>query len=104
MEIERKYLVSGIPDNIDSYPCRFMLVGAMNPCPCGYYGHPKRRCSCSPQAIQRYRSRISGPLLERFDLQVEVDPVSYEDLTTTEPIETSADIRKRVQDGEKIRF
>ena len=85
-----------------SYPCRFMLVGAMNPCPCGYYGHPKRRCSCSPQAIQRYRSRISGPLLERFDLQVEVDPVSYEDLTTTEPIETSADIRKRVQAAREI--
>jgi len=85
-----------------SYPCRFMLVGAMNPCPCGYFGHPKRRCTCSPQAVQRYRSRISGPLLERFDLQVEVDPVSYEDLATTEKAESSADIRKRVQTAREI--
>lgn len=85
-----------------SYPCRFMLVGAMNPCPCGYFGHPKRRCTCSTQAVQRYRSRISGPLLERFDLQVEVDPVSYEDLAATEKAESSADIRKRVQAAREI--
>ncbi len=85
-----------------TYPCRFMLVAAMNPCPCGYLGHPKRRCTCSQSAINRYQARISGPMKDRFDLQVEVDPVSYDDLSSDEKLETSADIRKRVQAAREI--
>ncbi len=80
-----------------TYPCRFMLVGAMNPCPCGYYGHPKQKCTCAPQQVQRYLSRISGPLMERFDMHLEVEPVLFEELTDTKLPETSAEIRERVQ-------
>lgn len=85
-----------------TYPCRFMLVGAMNPCPCGYYGHPKRKCTCSPQQVQRYMSKISGPLLERFDIHLEVEPVLFEELSDTKVPESSAEIRKRVQAARKI--
>ena len=79
-----------------SFPCGFMLVAAMNPCPCGYYGHPTRACTCSPTAIDRYLQRISGPLLDRIDLHVEASPVSYEELAAEEAGETSAAIRARV--------
>ena len=85
-----------------TYPCRFMLVGAMNPCPCGYYGHPKRKCTCSPQQVQRYLSRISGPLMERFDMHLEVEPVLFEELSDTKIPESSAEIRKRVQAARAI--
>lgn len=79
-----------------SYPCSFMLVAAMNPCPCGYYGHPSRSCVCSPQAVRQYLSRISGPLLDRIDLHVEVPPVEYGQLAARQPGEASASIRERV--------
>lgn len=79
-----------------TYPCTIMLIGAMNPCPCGYYGHPKRRCTCSPKKVSAYLSRISGPLLDRFDLHIEVAPVVFEDLSSRAKEESSADIRKRV--------
>lgn len=79
-----------------SYPCSFMLVAAMNPCPCGYYGHPTRSCVCSPQAVRQYLSRISGPLLDRIDLHVEVPPVEYGQLAARRPGEASASIRERV--------
>lgn len=90
-----------------TYPCRFMLVGAMNPCPCGYYGHPKKKCTCSPAQVQRYISRISGPLLERFDMQLEVEPVLFEELSDTKTPESSSEILKRVmaaREIQKIRF
>lgn len=77
-------------------PCSFMLVAAMNPCPCGYYNHPTHACECSPGQIQRYMNRISGPLLDRFDLQVEVTPVPLEQLAAAPAGESSEAIRERV--------
>ncbi|WP_308754285.1 YifB family Mg chelatase-like AAA ATPase [uncultured Anaerotruncus sp.] len=81
-----------------SYPSRFMLVAAMNPCPCGYFGHPTRRCSCPPSRVSSYLGRVSGPLLDRIDLNVEVSPVTYAQLSARRDAEeSSAEIRLRVQ-------
>lgn len=79
-----------------TYPSCFMLVAAMNPCPCGYFSDPKHECTCTYQQIQRYRSKISGPLIDRIDLHVEVPAVPYKDLMGTSGAEASAGIRKRV--------
>jgi magnesium chelatase family protein len=79
-----------------SFPCEFMLVTAMNPCPCGYYGDPKRDCRCSPGQVERYRQKISGPLLDRIDLHVEAPAVEYKELSDTLPAESSAVIRERI--------
>lgn len=79
-----------------TYPSRFTLVAAMNPCRCGYFGHPTRPCTCLPSAIERYRQKVSGPLLDRIDLQVEVAPVAYDDLASETGGEPSAAIRARV--------
>ena len=79
-----------------SYPCSIMLVAAMNPCPCGYYGHPTRSCTCSQQAVGRYLSKVSGPLLDRIDLHIEVPPVEYDQLASRQKAESSAAIRERV--------
>lgn len=78
------------------YPAGFMLVASMNPCPCGFYNHPDKECVCPPGAVQRYLSRISGPLLDRIDLHVEVVPVAFEKLSGAAPAESSAQIRERV--------
>ena len=85
-----------------TYPCSIMLIGAMNPCQCGYFGHPKRKCSCSPKQVKQYLSKISGPLLDRFDLHIEVAPVEFDDISSTKKEETSAEIRKRVQAARDI--
>ncbi|MBP7275515.1 MAG: YifB family Mg chelatase-like AAA ATPase [Kiritimatiellae bacterium] len=90
-----------------TFPCRFMLVAAMNPCPCGYYGDPQRECRCPPAAIQRYRARISGPLLDRIDLHIEVPAVRYQELAGLARGESSADIRPRVvraRQAQRARF
>ena len=79
-----------------TFPARFMLVAAMNPCPCGFYGDMKRECRCSPRQIENYRQRISGPLLDRIDLHVEVPLVDFRELSSGAPGEKSADIRTRV--------
>lgn len=79
-----------------TYPARCMLVAAMNPCPCGFLGDPKKDCACSPLQIERYRSRISGPLLDRIDIHVEVPAVPFRDLSAAQPAESSAAIRARV--------
>ena len=79
-----------------SFPSEFMLVAAMNPCPCGYYGDPKRECRCSCNQVERYRQKISGPLLDRIDLHVEAPAVEYKDLSDNTPAESSATIRDRV--------
>lgn len=78
------------------YPANFTLVAAMNPCPCGYYNHPTKECSCAPSAIHRYFSRISGPLLDRIDMHIEVTPVAIGDMNSPREEETSAAIRERV--------
>ncbi|MCB9539645.1 MAG: YifB family Mg chelatase-like AAA ATPase [Myxococcales bacterium] len=80
-----------------AYPSRFMLVASMNPCPCGYHGHPRQACVCHPTAIRAYRNRISGPLLDRIDLQVSVDPVDPRSLRGAPTGEDSAAVRDRVQ-------
>ncbi|MCC8022881.1 MAG: YifB family Mg chelatase-like AAA ATPase [Clostridiales bacterium] len=79
-----------------SYPCRAMLVCAMNPCPCGYFGHESRPCTCAPGAPKKYLSKVSGPLLDRIDLHVEVAGIAYEQIAGQEPCESSAAIRARV--------
>ncbi|MBE6319155.1 MAG: ATP-binding protein [Bacteroidales bacterium] len=78
------------------YPAGFMLVASMNPCPCGYYNHPTKQCSCAPGQVSKYLGRISGPLLDRIDLQVEILPVPFEELSSLQKGESSATIRKRV--------
>src|SRR6188508_1952122 len=84
-----------------TFPSEFMLVAAMNPCPCGYYGDPKRECRCSPVQVQRYRQRISGPLLDRIDLHIEVPAVRFEEMRAREPGELSTHIRDRIMQGRK---
>ena len=79
------------------FPARFTLVAAANPCPCGYLTDPERPCTCSPTQVQKYSKRISGPLLDRIDLHVEVPPVKFEKLTTEELAEPTSAVRKRVQ-------
>ncbi|MBE6621985.1 MAG: ATP-binding protein [Ruminococcaceae bacterium] len=85
-----------------TFPCSFMLVCAMNPCRCGYYGHPTRACTCRKKDIADYLQKISGPLLDRIDIQIEVPSLSYEELADDTPQETSADIRSRVVEARKL--
>ena len=86
------------------YPAGFMLVAAMNPCPCGYYNHPERECTCGSNNVQRYLNKVSGPLLDRIDLHVEVTPVNYDDLANDMPKEGSDEIRTRVVKARKIQL
>jgi magnesium chelatase family protein len=79
-----------------TYPARFMLAAAMNPCPCGFYGDSHRACTCAPIAVQRYLSRVSGPLLDRIDIHLEVPAVRYRELTDRAPGEASVEVRERV--------
>lgn len=92
---ERKVTISRARFSID-YPSNFMLVASMNPCPCGYHNHPEKECVCAPGMVQRYLSRISGPLLDRIDLHVEVVPVSFDEMVSLRKAETSEEIRARV--------
>ena len=84
------------------FPANFMLVAAMNPCPCGYYNHPDRECVCKPGEVQKYLNKISGPLMDRIDIHVEILPVPYNELSDTRRGEPSAEIRKRVANARKI--
>jgi len=85
-----------------TYPSNFMFVASMNPCPCGFYGSQDKECTCSEQAISRYMGKISGPLLDRIDIQIEVTPVKYQKLDSSERVETSEEIKKRVNKARKI--
>lgn len=84
------------------YPSNFTLVASMNPCPCGYYNHPTKECSCSPAAVHRYLGRVSGPLMDRIDLHVEVTPVGREEMSSDEVAESSASIRERVMRAREV--
>jgi magnesium chelatase family protein len=87
-----------------TFPCRFMLVASMNPCPCGFLGNPKKECRCSPSQIQKYRSKISGPLLDRVDLHVEVPAVSYSEISATALAEPSSAVRARVVAAREVQY
>ena len=84
------------------YPCSVMVVCAMNPCPCGYYGHPTRKCTCSPVSVNRYLNKVSGPLIDRLDIHISVPPVDFENLSSTKKAESSAEIKKRIEKAREI--
>ncbi|MDE6342583.1 MAG: YifB family Mg chelatase-like AAA ATPase [Muribaculaceae bacterium] len=86
------------------YPASFMLVASMNPCPCGYYGHPTKRCTCAPGAVAKYMNRISGPLLDRIDIQCEIEPVAFDEMADRAPAESSAAIRERVMKARAVQL
>lgn len=87
-----------------TYPSEFMLIASMNPCPCGYYGSQEKSCSCRPEQISRYISRVSGPLLDRIDIHIEVNPIPYNQLKQKQKMETSQEIRNRVNQARKIQL
>ncbi len=103
---ERAVTISRARYTVD-FPASFMFIAAMNPCPCGNYNHPTLECTCGQVNVQRYLSKISGPLMDRIDLHVEVVPVSHEELASTKPVEKSASIRQRVvaaREIQRVRF
>lgn len=100
---ERRVTISRAKSTID-YPASFMLVASMNPCPCGFYNHPEKDCICGSGVVQRYLSKISGPLLDRIDLHVEVTPVNFSELSSDRPAEKSKAIRERVSAGREIQI
>jgi magnesium chelatase family protein len=98
---ERKVTISRARVALD-FPASFMLIASMNPCPCGFYNHPERECTCAPGSVQKYLNKVSGPLLDRIDLHVEVTPVAFSELSTTKVQEGSAAIRERVIKAREI--
>ena len=102
--MEDGYITVSRNANTVQYPANFILVASMNPCPCGYYGSGTDQCKCSPTAIHNYLNKISGPLMDRIDLHIEVDSVNYEDLSDDRLEEKSADIKKRVDKARKIQL
>lgn len=98
---ERKVTISRAKMAID-FPASFMLIASMNPCPCGFYNHPERECTCPPGGVQKYLNKVSGPLLDRIDLHVEVTPVAFSELSSQRTSESSSDIRARVIKAREI--
>ncbi len=98
---DRKICISRASNTVE-YPASFMLVASMNPCPCGYYNHPEKECVCPPGAVKKYLNKISGPLLDRIDIHMEIVPVSFEDLSNKPIGESSESIKKRVMNARKI--
>ena len=100
---DRKVTISRLYSKVE-YPSKFMLIASMNPCPCGYYGSKDKECNCTNKAIEKYLNRISGPLLDRIDIYIEVEAVKYDKLTSNEKQESSRSIKKRVNKARKIQF
>lgn len=100
---ERKVTISRAKVSVE-FPANFMLIASMNPCPCGYYNHPEKECVCGPGIVQRYLNKISGPLLDRIDLHVEVTPVRFEEMTSSRKTENSKSIRERVIIGREVQI
>ena len=98
---DRSVTISRAKFTVD-YPAGFMLIAAMNPCPCGYHNHPEKKCVCAPGAVEKYLNKISGPLLDRIDLHIEVTPISYDELSSQVQEETSSSIRDRVVTARKV--
>ncbi len=98
---ERKVTISRAKVALD-FPASFMLIASMNPCPCGFFNHPEKNCTCPPGAVQKYLNKVSGPLLDRIDLHVEVTPVAFNELTTADHFERSEQIRQRVISAREI--
>lgn len=87
-----------------TYPCNFMFIASMNPCPCGFYGSTEKECTCTKETIARYMGKISGPLLDRIDIQIEVTPVKYQKLENDEKVESSKQIKERVNKARNIQY
>ena len=100
---DREVTISRVNASL-TYPCNFMFVASMNPCPCGFYGSKDKECTCTPEAIARYMGKISGPLLDRIDIQIEVTPVKYQKIASDERIETSETKKQRVDNARKIQL
>jgi len=98
---ERRVTIARAKLSIE-FPANFMLIASMNPCPCGYYNHPEKECVCGPGVVQKYLNKVSGPLLDRIDLHVEVTPVTFDQMTETRKAETSADIQPRVDKARRV--
>ena len=98
---ERRVTISRAKVSID-FPANFMLIASMNPCPCGYYNHPDKECVCGPGVVQKYLNKVSGPLLDRIDLHVEVTPVSFDQMAETRRSETSGSIQERVERARQV--
>ena len=98
---ERRVTIARAKLSIE-FPANFMLIASMNPCPCGYYNHPEKECVCGPGVVQKYLNKVSGPLLDRIDLHVEVTPVTFDQMTETRKAETSADIQARVDRARQV--
>jgi len=98
---ERRVTISRARLSVD-YPAAFMLVASMNPCPCGFYNHPEKDCVCPPGVVQKYLNKISGPLLDRIDIHIEVTPVNFEELSDKRLAEPSDAVRKRVMASRQI--
>lgn len=98
---EKKITISRSKTTV-TFPANFILIASMNPCPCGYYNHPTKQCTCQPGAIQKYLNKISGPLLDRIDIHIQVTPISYDTISSKKPSETSEIVRARVENARKI--
>lgn len=109
MEVLRQPIEDGVvtisrANSTITYPCNIMLIAAMNPCPCGNFGHPSRPCTCSARMVDKYLNKVSGPLLDRLDIHVEVPPVEFDKLAEREKSESSVEIKKRVEAARKIQI
>jgi magnesium chelatase family protein len=98
---ERRVNISRAKISID-FPANFMLIASMNPCPCGYYNHPEKECVCGPGVVHRYLNKVSGPLLDRIDLHIEVTPVTFDEMTANRKAESSEEIRQRVEKARNL--